>query len=903
MLKESTKYFNENTPLTLSSHNNNNHTDHHNNNNTGNNNNTSRNNNNTIPEVIQNKQGYYLTDILETTNRQTTIIDLDKSLENDFYYENNDNDSTNNQLLTTHDGGKPIKKPFFPNFTKMSKKEKLSTFFHTSKFLVLAIGFLLFGIFFSIHNEVNIEELKHTFAISLQNPSFLYFKKENGPLERFKLTSEIPLLGNEKIYEIRKYFLENNLFEDWNITFQLQRNDPYHLQKAQNPSSSLNKERNDYISLLFDENNQEHDEERFIDVANETFVLQFIPKITSNKNLTDDNKNQTLNEEEIKSINAKFILQSDLSKLSTNERNSFTTKSLMNLLFKNYNTNSTNEIIYRLKITTNFPYSIFSLNMEVLQQPYAANYQTVFAAIILLIVYILIVFELIHRTMAAMIGSFLVLSVLSILNARPSLHEITSWIEYETIGLLFGMMIMVGIFSNTGFFEWTALQAYRLSKGKIWSLTIILCAFTAIASAFLDNVTTILLMAPVTIRLCKVLGVSPIPIIISEVIFSNIGGTATAVGDPPIVIIINDPGVKAAGIGFFDVTLYLAPCALIIAVFTFPLVRLIYWKYFKSGSSGRKEEGILPADNERLQREKEIEIWEQTLKKTKGNSIEELKVKEKLQIHVVNLKQQLNEYLEEKKKEMRNNSETPYKEQNNGELSKEELKELSEMYCIHNPRLFVICSIVLVITIIIFFIESFIHEYVHLNLAWIAIIGSVIMLLLAGVNHDFDEILEKVEWSTLLFFAALFILMEGLSELGLIEFIGNVTADLIASVPNNLQLFVAITLLCWVSAFVSAFIDNIPYVTAMIPVVLKLSEDPINLPIKPIMWALALGTCLGGNGTLIGASANVVAAGICEASGNPIGFVEFMKLGLPCMILSVAITNIYLVILHVAIGI
>ncbi|KAL9648397.1 hypothetical protein ABK040_010559 [Willaertia magna] len=898
MLKESTttKYFNENTPLTLSSHNNNNHTDHDNNNNTGNNNNTSRNNNNTIPEVIQNKQGYYLTDILETTNRQTTIIDLDKSLENDFYYENNDNDSTNNQLLTTHDGGKPIKKPFFPNFTKMSKKEKLSTFFHTSKFLVLAIGFLLFGIFFSIHNEVNIEELKHTFAISLQNPSFLYFKKENGPLERFKLTSEIPLLGNEKIYEIRKYFLENNLFEDWNITFQLQRNDPYHLQKAQNPSSSLNKERNDYISLLFDENNQEHDEERFIDVANETFVLQFIPKITSNKNLTDDNKNQTLNEEEIKSINAKFILQSDLSKLSTNERNSFTTKSLMNLLFKNYNTNSTNEIIYRLKITTNFPYSIFSLNMEVLQQPYVANYQTVFAAIILVLVYILIVFELIHRTMAAMIGSFLVLSVMSILNARPSLHEITSWIEYETIGLLFGMMVMVSIFSNTGFFEWTALQAYRLSKGKIWSLTLILCTFTGVISAFLDSVTTILLIAPVTIRLCKVLDITPVPIIIAEVILSSVGGTATAVGDPPIVILINHPGVKALGIGFFDISLYLAPCSLIIGILTFPVMRLVYWNYFKSN---KKEE--LPADNERLHREKEIEIWEQTLKKTKGSSLEELKVKEQLENHILNLKKELNEYLTEKKKiKMEEGGES---NRNGNQLSKEEMQELSEMYCIHNPRLFVICSSVLVITIAFFFIESFIHSYVHLNLAWIAIIGSVTMLLLAGINHEFDEILEKVEWSTLLFFAALFVLMEGLGKLGLVEFIGNVTSDLIASVSSDLRLFVAITLLLWVSAFVSAFIDNIPYVTAMIPVVLRLAEDPINLPIRPILWALALGTCLGGNGTLIGASANVVAAGICEASGNPIGFVEFMKLGLPCMILSVAITNIYLVILHVAIGI
>ena len=309
---------------------------------------------------------------------------------------------------------------------------------------------------------------------------------------------------------------------------------------------------------------------------------------------------------------------------------------------------------------------------------------------------------------------------------------------------------------------------------------------------------------------------SPIPIVISEVIFSSIAGTATAVGDPPIVIMVNHPGIKALGIGFMDISLYLAPCAIIIVVLTFVPIRLIYWKYFNQKSQ---------ADNERIQREKEIEIWENTMKKTKSSSFEENKVKESLQIHILNLKNQLEEYIQSKG-------------QSTGQLTEKEMKELEEQYCIHNPRLMIICSTIFVIVIIFFFLESFIKTWVHIGMAEIAVIGAITMLLLSGIE-DVDEIIEKVEWSTLLFFGSLFILMEGLSKLGLINYIGNLTAEAISTVPEgDFRLFVAITLLLWVSAFVSAFIDNIPYTTAMIPVVLQLAEQPTNLPIRPILWAL-----------------------------------------------------------------
>merc|ERR1712063_56213 len=188
------------------------------------------------------------------------------------------------------------------------------------------------------------------------------------------------------------------------------------------------------------------------------------------------------------------------------------------------------------------------------------KYEVLIATIVLGGVYILIIFELMHRTIAAMLGSFVCLGFVAVLRGRPSFEVVINWIDFETVGLLFGMMIMVGIFSETGFFEWSAIKAYKMSKGNIWHLTLILCIFTAVVSAFLDNVTTILLMTPVTVRLCSVLNIEPQPILLALVVMSNIGGTATAIGDPPNIIIVNDPDIASDGaITFMSLTLHVGP--------------------------------------------------------------------------------------------------------------------------------------------------------------------------------------------------------------------------------------------------------------------------------------------------------------------------------------------------------
>ena len=230
------------------------------------------------------------------------------------------------------------------------------------------------------------------------------------------------------------------------------------------------------------------------------------------------------------------------------------------------------------------------------------------------------------------------------------------------------------------------------------------------------------------------------------------------------------------------------------------------------------------------------------------------------------------------------------------------VRRMEEQYKIVYQSMFYAIGTVLTVVVLFFFIHSGVHD-IQLDLAWIGILGAIVALIVSGIDQPEQHVLSHVEWGTLLFFAALFVLMEALTELGLIEFLGDKISDMINSVSGETeQMVVAIIVLVWVSAFASAFIDNIPYTTAMVPVIVNVAEST-GLSLKPLVFALAFGTCLGGNGTLIGASANVVTVGIAkQAYGNEITFVQFMKFGMPVMVVSIFIATIYLVIVHPVAG-
>lgn len=448
---------------------------------------------------------------------------------------------------------------------------------------------------------------------------------------------------------------------------------------------------------------------------------------------------------------------------------------------------------------------------------------------ILVGVYVLIVTEVVHRTLAAALGGLLAVLALNHYTVEDTLtlRAVTTMIDWETIGLLLGMMVMVGVISQTGVFEYFAIYAYKKSNGSIWTLVVILCVVTAVLSAFLDNVTTMLLLTPVTIQLARVLDLRPIPILIAEVLFSNIGGAATMIGDPPNIMIgsaLSPSAIKgnanpeiaalsSSGVTFNDFIIEMAPGILMTIVPTFMFIKWFYAEDF----SGQRIRDV---------------------------------------------------------------------------------KELERMYGIKDKKMLAVSGTILGLVIIGFFT----HPITQIAVSWIALTGAVLMLL-ATSRHELEEPLHHVEWTTLLFFAGLFVLVHSLQYLGVINYIGGYVEQGIKFFGDDevIRLTAGVLILLWVSAVVSAFLDNIPYTATMIPIVLQIATN-LDMPLEPLIWALAFGACLGGNGTLIGASANVVTAGLSEEAGHPISFNEFFKAGFPVMILTTLIISFYMVLVYVVGG-
>uniref|UniRef100_A0A672Q5I5 OCA2 melanosomal transmembrane protein n=1 Tax=Sinocyclocheilus grahami TaxID=75366 RepID=A0A672Q5I5_SINGR len=420
--------------------------------------------------------------------------------------------------------------------------------------------------------------------------------------------------------------------------------------------------------------------------------------------------------------------------------------------------------------------------------------QVLMAGLILAGVYVLIIFEIVHRTLAAMLGSLAALAALAFIGDRPSLMTVVEWIDYETLAFLFGMMILVAIFSETGFFDYCAVKAYQLSRGRVWPMIIILCLIAAVLSAFLDNVTTMMLFTPVTIRLCEVLNLDPRHVLIAEVIFTNIGGAATAVGDPPNVIIVSNQDLRKKGIDFAAFTGYMFLGICLVLLTSFPFLRMLFWnkKLYNKESS------------EIVELKHEILVWRQTAHRINPASREETAVKCLLMQKVLNLESLLCKKLKTFQRQIS-------QEDKNWEHN---IQELQKKHRITDKILLVKCLTVLGVVIFMFFLNSFVPA-IHLDLGWIAILGALWLLVLADIQ-DFEIILHRVEWATLLFFAALFVLMEALAQLQLIDYIGEQTAVLIKAVPEDERLAIAIILVMWVSALASSLIDNIPFTATMV---------------------------------------------------------------------------------------
>lgn len=489
-------------------------------------------------------------------------------------------------------------------------------------------------------------------------------------------------------------------------------------------------------------------------------------------------------------------------------------------------------------------------------------------ALILILMYAMIVTEIIDRTIASILSATLAVTLLLSLGYNANLSTVMSWVDMETMMLLFSMMILVALLSDSGIFDFFAVYAYQISKGFIWPLLTSLGLFTAVLSAFLDNVTMMLLVAPIIIRLCEALTLDPVLVLTLMVIFSNIGAASTPIGDPPNLIITTNEYIVDNGITFGNFMLHCVPCVTLVILETYFLLRYIFRIESKLHLHGALNEGVnrLARRSERLSK----------MVSAIGKDFNTSNIKRRSERALFQLEHRLRS--------------TP---EYQGILA-----NLKSIYGIKDKPLLIKLTICFLFVLTLFLLHSF-HGLHKLSLGWAALTGVLLAFTLVSIT-DFEALMLRVEWSTLIFFASLFIVMEVLAKIGMIGIIGEQVRDLILLVDQKYRLCLALMLILWVSAVASAFLDNIPVTAMMLPIVISMVKDhKLQLPLHPLVWALTLGACFGGNGTLVAASANVVSAGVANQHGYRISFCSFFVLGFPIMLTNIVVTSFYLIICHV----
>lgn len=425
---------------------------------------------------------------------------------------------------------------------------------------------------------------------------------------------------------------------------------------------------------------------------------------------------------------------------------------------------------------------------------FSQNLPMYLALLIFLLTYLFIILEIFDRTLVALVGAIFMI-VLNIVDQESAVLEI----DFNTLGLLVGMMMLVIVTKRSGIFEYIAIKLVKLAHANPVKILIFLSLTTGILSALLDNVTTIMLIIPITLSIAHDLKINPVPIIITEVFASNVGGTGTLIGDPPNIII-----GSAVELSFLDFIVNNGPFVLFALVVTIALFSLRHHKELKTSSE----------------------------------------LKEKL-------------------------------------LQTDELKLITDKILL--KKSLVVLAFV--------FAAFLLHGVLGYESATIALCGAVVLLLISGINvHD---VLSEVEWSTIFFFIGLFILVGGLKSVGAIDMLAEFVLKLTG---GNLALTTVAVL--WVSAIASAFVDNIPFVTTMIPLILHMGAIS-EMDLAPLWWALSLGACLGGNGTIVGASANVIAVGLANKQGYNITFRKFLVEAFPMMILTIVLATVYLLVVYI----
>ena len=414
----------------------------------------------------------------------------------------------------------------------------------------------------------------------------------------------------------------------------------------------------------------------------------------------------------------------------------------------------------------------------------------IIAVAVFLIVILLIISERVHRTAAAMAGA-MVLILTGVMSADKAL----SYIDFNTIGVLVGMMIFVAIVRRSGMFEYIAVRAAKAVHGDPWKIMVAFTLITAVLSAILDNVTTVLLVGPMSIAIARMLKIDPVPFLMGQILASNVGGTATLIGDPPNIMI-----GSAAHLSFMDFLENTGFAVLFILAVLILLMKIVYEKKIEMGT-------------------------------VDTSAIEKL----------------------------------------------DPSKSITNRALMRNGIIVLICVIV----------GFMFHDKLGIESSVIALTAAAVMLIIG--REDVNEAIQDVEWTTILFFMSLFVVVGGLTETGIIKELASKIINATDGHP-----MVTMLVLLWASALLSSILDNIPFVATLIPLILAMQAD--GMDVTSFWWAISLGACLGGNGTMIGASANVVLSDISTKHGYPITFKSYLKVGMPFMLLSIVISTVFLVV-------
>uniref|UniRef100_A0A1A9WQX3 Citrate transporter-like domain-containing protein n=1 Tax=Glossina brevipalpis TaxID=37001 RepID=A0A1A9WQX3_9MUSC len=554
----------------------------------------------------------------------------------------------------------------------------------------------------------------------------------------------------------------------------------------------------------------------------------------------------------------------------SNDKMDRTELSTHDVLMENVEMDSDN-YEYHIVFSTNFDEPL-GLEVHIRTTRFDQSLGTILGIVLLVIIYILLIFDLVHRALAGVIACTLGIGIMGALHIKPDLVTIFSWIHIDTIMLIFGISIIMALMAETGVQDYLAATGFELAYGHIWPMLNVLLVTSFTLAIFYNDIVLILFIAPICIRLSEVMDLSPIPVLTCLIISTNIGSTLTPMGSLSNYLIANSPVLPFGNIDPPTFILHMLPATILTAAQSYVHLRIQFINSDKMRHTHSAEVSL----------KRQIRLWDKAATTVGDISLDERGYHETVRARVRTLRKRLRRL--GKMPEPRSDF-------------KEQLQKLRDHFDVQGKDFIIICCISLTVVLLLFSLYLY-TNLIYASVGWIALLAALLALSLINLE-GLEGIIARIDWGTMLFISTLCILMNVLKQLALMRSIGSAVGHFVSSFDKEHSLMVAIITVLWLSAFLTCILDNLPVAEFMMHVIVTISGDE-SLPLTPLIWALALGCSLGGNGTLIGAMSNIACAGVANSHGIPFTFIDYFKVGFLVMIGNLIVASIYLLVVHVA---